>query len=348
MTLDEPTASTGPDGPVKVSVLVPVLNEERHVETVVASLQAQESPGGPIEFLFMDGRSTDATRSLLEAAAEDDPRIIVLDNPRRITSAGLNVGLRHARGEFVARMDAHARYPSGYLRIGVERLARGDVASASGAQLAEGSDVWSRRIALALTTHLGVGGAAFRRPVTEEMEVDSGFTGIWRTELIRRHGGWDEPAYPNEDAELAARIRADGGRIVCLPEMAARYTPRSSLRSLATQYWRYGRARARTLARHPNALQPAHLLPPALVLASVSAAIPHRGRPRLDRVALAVYAVATAASAARLVGGHGRDAVSLLVVLPTMHLSWGAGYVYGTLRFGPPARLRPARGAAAQ
>src|SRR4051794_25166268 len=88
---------------VDVSVLVPVLNEERHVNETLRAMQAQDYPG-TIEFLFMDGRSADRTRELIAAAAGPDPRIRLLDNPLHTTPAGLNVGLRAARGEFIVRM----------------------------------------------------------------------------------------------------------------------------------------------------------------------------------------------------------------------------------------------------
>src|SRR4051794_38349016 len=94
---------------IQVSVLTPVLNEERLLADVVEHMRSQEVDG-IVEFLFMDGGSTDRTRELLEGYAREDPRIRVLDNPDRHTAAGLNVGFRAARGRFVARMDAHTLY----------------------------------------------------------------------------------------------------------------------------------------------------------------------------------------------------------------------------------------------
>src|ERR1700704_456922 len=91
---------------VDASVLVPVLNEEEHIREAVDAMRAQDFDG-TIEFLFMDGGSTDRTRAVLEELATSDARIRVLDNPGRTTPHALNVGLSAARGEFVVRMDAH-------------------------------------------------------------------------------------------------------------------------------------------------------------------------------------------------------------------------------------------------
>src|SRR3954471_8678171 len=138
---------------IDVSVLTPVLNEEEHIRTTVASMQQQELDG-EIEFIFVDGASTDRTRAILEELAAEDPRIRVLDNPDRTTAFGLNVGLEASRGRFVARMDGHTSYPPSYLADGVERLARGDVVWVAGPQLPRGEGVWSQRVAMALETGL--------------------------------------------------------------------------------------------------------------------------------------------------------------------------------------------------
>lgn len=334
-----------------VSVLTPVYNEEAVIARTVRSMLAQRDPGGGIEFLFVEGRSEDGTRSILEAFAAEDPRVRVLDNPLRVTSAALNVGLASARGEYVARMDAHALYPRDYLALGVARVRRGDVIHASGPAVAVGVDPWSRRIAAALGTRLGIGGAGFRLVGDREREVASGFTGVWRRETLVDAGGWLEACDPNEDAELAARLRRRGGIIVCLPEMAAEYLPRKSLGALARQYHAYGRARARTAGLHPNALGLSHLLPPALVATVAAAAGPSsRGR-RLGRALLGGYLVAVGASAATARVEARRDRLALPLVYATMHGSWGAGFLRTCVTEGPPTgaiaaaltrRLRPA------
>ncbi len=321
---------------VGVSVLTPTLNEEQHIVDTVRCLQAQRHEA-PLEFLIVDGRSDDATRELLAGLAGDDPRITVLDNPHRGIPFALNIGLRHARGEFVARMDAHTLYPADYLARGIARLRRGDVEWVSGPQLPHGDGRWSRRVALALGTRLGIGGAAFRR-ATREIEVDAGYTGILRRETLIRHGGWNEEWPVNEDGELAARIREAGGRIVCIPEMAALYVPRDSLGSLARQYRRYGIYRAKTSRAHPSSMRRSHVLPPALVLSLVAGCLPVGRLPRGARAALGAYALALVATAASRRRAGVRDASSLPAVLATMHLSWGAGFLIGARRFGAPLR----------
>src|SRR5204862_1301638 len=168
----------------------------------------------------------------------DDPRIRVLDNPRRTTAHALNVGLAAARGTYVARMDAHAFYPSAYLASGVQRLRRGDVVWVAGAAIPRGEGRWSRRVALALNSGLTTVGSRKWGEGQDEVELDTGvFAGVWARATLDRFGGWD-PEWPvNQDSELAARVLDAGERIVMLPAMAAEYVPRDTLRGLARQYF---------------------------------------------------------------------------------------------------------------
>jgi succinoglycan biosynthesis protein ExoA len=321
---------------VDVSVRVPVLDEERHIREAAATMQAQRFDG-TVELLFVDGGSTDRTVQILERLAEDDGRIAILDNPAGATPNGLNVGLRRARGRFIARMDGHTLYPPGYLAQGVERLCRGGVDWVSGPQLAVGTDTWSRRVALALSSLLGTGGASFRRRIEEETEVDSGFTGIWRRETLEALGGWDERWPVDQDYELAARIRERGGRIVCLPGMAASYIPRNSPPRLLRQYWRYGYYKVKTLRAHPASMRRSHVLPPGVAGATLAALSPWRPLRRAGRAGVAVYVASILAASVRTAApGRRLDATSLPLLFATMHLSYGLGFLWGCVRLGVP------------
>jgi succinoglycan biosynthesis protein ExoA len=328
-----PPSATNPT----ISVLVPVLDEEAYIRDAVRRMQEQDYEGG-FELIFLDGRSTDRTKEVLEELAAEDPRILVFDNPERRTPNALNLGLEKARGSLIARMDAHTYYPPNYLSAGARRLAAGDVAWVSGPQLAKGTDRWSRRVAAALSSVLGTGGAAFRRASQEEVEVDSGFTGLWRREVLDRYDGWDDRWPVDQDYELAARMRQDGCRIVCIPEMAAEYIPRNSLKRLWRQYWKYGYYRVKTSVAHPESMRRSHVLPPGLALTLVGAAVAPRPLRRLARLGLGVYLLAVGYATLDLARRDDLDADVLGVpaVFATMHLAAGFGFLAGCLEFGPP------------
>jgi hypothetical protein len=346
---------------VEVSVVVPVLNEEAHIRESASAMLAQAFDG-EIEFLFVDGRSEDRTRAILEELAERDGRIRILDNPRSQTPSALNIGVRNARGEFIVRMDAHAYYRSDYVSSAIERLRRGDVDCVCGPQIPYGTGKWSRRVALALGSRLGTagspkwpsetdGGHAGSAPGERELGPDSGvFGGAWRRSTLEAHGGWNEGWPLNQDCELLARISAGGGRTVLLPELGARYVPRDSLRGLARQYWRYGQYREKTARAHPETMRPAHLLTPGLALTVAASVLSPRPLRRTARAALLLYAVTiVAVSAARCEASSRRgesagsrssagwrEVLPLPLVFAVMHLTWGFGYLLGCVRFGPP------------
>jgi succinoglycan biosynthesis protein ExoA len=332
-----------PPATVDVSVLIPVLNEERHIRDTVAAMRAQRFDGA-VEFLFLDGRSSDRTRAILEELSAQDARIRVFENPNRTTPYGLNVGLANARGAYVARMDAHSFYPPVYLARAVARLEQGGVDWVAGPQIPRGDGRWSRRVALALNSKLatigsrrfgsGAGGGA----PAGEVELDTGvFTGVLRRSTLDAHGGWD-PGWPiNQDSELAARVLAAGGRIVQLPELGATYVPRDSLGALARQYFRYGMYRGKTARRHPHSLRRSHLLAPALVATVAGSVVAPRPLRRLARLGLLAYAASLTSAGVRAAEhADTRDAAALPAVFATMHLSWGLGFAGSALRFGPP------------
>ncbi|MEA2361944.1 MAG: succinoglycan biosynthesis protein ExoA [Thermoleophilaceae bacterium] len=331
--------------PVDVSVLTPVLNEENHIREVAAKMLAQRFDGD-IEFLFIDGASEDRTGEILRDLQRADPRVRVLQNPKRSTPVSLNIGLASARGAYIARMDAHTLYPEDYLARGVERLRRGGADHVSGPQLARGDGTWSRRVALALETPLGRGGAQFRQAGNGEIEVDSGFTGVWPRSVLEAHSGWDEDWHNDQDSELAARIRGSGGRILCLPEMGAQYIPRDSLSALARQYWRYGTYRAKTSGAHPESMRRSHLFAPSLALSLAAAILPLGRVRRLARTAVALWCAAVVGVAmaeawrgnSSELDASAADVAALPAVFGAMHLAWGFGFLAGCVRFGPPLR----------
>ncbi|MGH2911608.1 MAG: glycosyltransferase [Solirubrobacteraceae bacterium] len=330
-------------GQALVSVLVPVLNEASNIDEAVAAMLAQQIDGS-IELLLADGGSNDGTRERLEELAAGDPRIKVFDNPRGWTPSGLNVCLSRARGEYVARMDAHTLYPENYLRSGIDRLRDGGTDWVSGPQVVEGKGRVQRAFAVALESQLGRGGSrrwAAARSGGEgalEWELDSGvFTGVWRREKVLEVGGWDERWWRNQDSEMAARFLERGSRLICLSDMAARYVPRDSLDALARQYEGYGFYRAATARRHPDTLRRSALLMPSLVLCWVAAVLAPRPVRRLARVGVTLYTVTVGAAGAKAARDNPPEvAATVPAVLATMHFGSGIGFLRGVVRFGMP------------
>ena len=305
-----------------VSVIIPVFNEERHIDGCLDAVAAQ-TYDGPVEVLVVDGRSTDRTRALVGRR----PGVRLLDNPRRIQAAALNIGLREATGDVVVRVDGHCTIAVDYVASCVDALERTGAVMVGGAMrpVAEG---WRQRgIAAAMSSRLGAGPARFHLGGPSGW-VDTVYLGAYRRENALAVGGYAEDVGVNEDAEFAIRMSARGG-IWYDETIRSTYVPRSGFRPVVRQFYRYGRSRAATVRRHPRRLRVRQLLAPGLVVGLLS---PQR------RPVAAAYGVAVIAGAAARKAGERNAAPAYAVTLPAMHLSWGVGFIVGLLSPpGPPA-----------
>jgi glycosyltransferase involved in cell wall biosynthesis len=310
-----------------VTIAIPVLNEEVHLPRCLAALAAQTYPG-IVEVLVVDGGSNDRTR---EMAAR--PGVTVFDNPRQIQSAALNIALEHAKGTVFVRVDGHCVVEADYVERCVEALDRTGAAMVGGGMSPVASGWKERGIAAAMSSPFGAGPARFHSGGAAGW-VDTVYLGAFATDTARAAGGYAEDVGVNEDAELALRMGQLGG-VWFDPAIRSTYVPRSSLRAISRQFFRYGLSRAATVRRHPRSLAVRQVAAPLLCLALVS--------PWRRRVGLA-YAGGVAVLAMRA-SLSAREKLMFGLVLPTMHVSWAAGFLLGAIGVaGPVARRVPARG----
>src|SRR5687768_17210093 len=312
----------------RVTIAMPAYNEEKYIEACIASVRGQDYPAELIEILVADGRSTDRTREILERLGADDSRIKVIDNPARLQAAGLGQIVKQAQGDVIVRMDVHCEYAPDYVRKCVETLERTGADNVGGAQRAKAKSRFQRALCAALTSPLGVGGAKYRSDDAEGF-VDTVFLGAFRRKVFETVGLWDPNAITNEDAELNQRILDSGGQIYLSRDIVVHYFPRDSFKTLAKQYYKYGRGRARTLLK----LGTFPTLRPLLPFLMTTGAATMIALPPLWPVAplaFATYALATGAEAVRVGSKLGTAAIPLVwAMFPILHISHGVGFAAG-------------------
>jgi succinoglycan biosynthesis protein ExoA len=316
----------------RVTIAMPAYNEERYIEACIASVQAQDYPRDRIEILIADGRSIDRTRDILTHLAAADPRIRVIDNPARLQAAGLGLLVKQATGDILVRMDVHCEYAPDYVRRCVETLERTGADNVGGAQRAKAKTFFQRALCAALESPLGVGGAKYRSADAEGF-VDTVFLGAFRRRVFETVGLWDPGAITNEDAELNQRILDSGGQIYLSRDIVVHYFPRDSFSSLAKQYYKYGRGRARTLLKLGTfpTLRP---VAPFAMVAGATALIAVPPLWPLAPLAFATYALATGAEAVRVGQKLGPGAIPLVwAIFPVLHASHGIGFASGLLQY---------------
>jgi succinoglycan biosynthesis protein ExoA len=316
----------------RVTIAMPAYNEEHYIEACIASVQAQDYPSELIEILVADGHSTDRTRDILATLAASDPRIRIVDNPARLQAAGLGLIVKQSSGDVIVRMDVHAEYAPDYVSTCVETLERTGADNVGGAQRARAKTAFQRALCAALESPLGVGGAKYRSSEAEGF-VDTVFLGAFKRRVFETIGLWDPGAITNEDAELNQRILDSGGQIYLSRDIVVHYFPRDSFRSLAKQYYRYGRGRARTLlklGRFPT-LRP---LVPFFVVSGAAAMLALPPLWPLAPAAFATYALATGAEAVRVGGRLGLSAIpTIWAIFPVLHAAHGAGFAAGLVQY---------------
>lgn len=217
---------------ILASLIVPIFNEERFIEECVRSLQKQDIPSCQMEILLVDGNSTDGTMPILQRLAEENPgQIRVLQNPKRIQSAAMNLGAAQARGEYLVRIDAHAEYPTNYVSSCIQLLEETGADNAGCSTVTKARTWQGNVIAMLLTSSFGVGGSAFRVGA-EDGYVDTVPFGTFRKEFFLRIGGFDERLARSEDNEINYRIRKAGGKIYMTNRIQTTYYCRETVPAL--------------------------------------------------------------------------------------------------------------------
>lgn len=326
----------GTDGLPFVSVLIPMRNEERHIEACLRSLARQDYPRERFEVLVLDGASSDRSRDLVEEfAARGDLNLRLIDNPGRTTARGLNLGIAHAHGDIIARIDAHAAVAPDFLRQSVDALTTTDADGVGGPIESVGRGLIGEAIAIAMSSPFGVGNAHFRYS-REAQYTDTVAFPAYRRQIFDRIGPFAEDVNYGEDDEFHYRLGDAGGRLLLTPKIRSTYYTRASLPDLFRQYLAYGRAKVEVLRRHPRQARLRQFVPAVFVTALLGLGVlslvarPFR---RLLVLVVAIYLLASSLASLRIASQRGwRYAPLLPLAFACLHTAYGLGFLGSLLR----------------
>ncbi len=251
-----------------VSIIIPCLNEERHIAKVIASIDAQTFPSNQLEIVIADGISTDNTLGIIHACQQQYPHLAIklINNPAGNIPSALNLAIHESVGEIIIRIDAHSLPDTHYVELCVEDLQSMDISNVGGLWLIQpGGEGWiARSIAHAASHPFGAGDARYRYSKIPAF-VETVPFGAFSRELITKIGYFNESLRANEDYEFNARILRNGGKIYFDPRIKSKYFARSSLSALARQYWNYGFWKLKMMKKFPASLRLRQALPPLFV-----------------------------------------------------------------------------------
>lgn len=319
---------------------MPALNEAAYLERAVRTVLGQRVDG-PVELILALGPSGDDTVGIARRLAASDSRIRLVDNPGADIPKGLNLAIRASSYPTIVRVDAHSELSEDYTRTALDTLARTGAANVGGTMRADGRSPFQRAVAHAYNSRVGLGGGAYHG-VGHAGPAESAYLGVLRRSVLDEVGLFDESVRRGEDWELNLRIRRAGYRVWFDPALSVTYWPRESWNRLARQFHATGAWRGE-LVRRFGARNPLRFFaPPALVVLLAAAIVV--GALQITRVLtgttavvasvvyvpLLAYAVLVLVASLGPAGGAGlRERLWLAAVLPTMHVSWGAGFLTG-------------------
>jgi succinoglycan biosynthesis protein ExoA len=318
-----------------VAVVMPVLNEENYLEAAVLAILSQDY-AGPIQVVLALGPSTDRTNEVAARIITGDSRVSSVQNPTGRTPEGLNAALAATTQEIVVRVDAHSELSDGYIRLAVETLQRTGAENVGGIMGARGVTKFEKAVAAAMTSPLGVGSASFHTGGSEG-PAETVYLGVFKRSALERVGGYDPAFTRAQDWEMNYRIRSTGGKVWFNPDLFVTYRPRPNVFKLAKQYFEYGSWRHEVMRRHPDTRRTKSALryfaPPLAVALIVFGKI-------LGTIGLVMgnaliwgyifpigYLALTLISSLTLVKRARAGALWLPIVLMTMQMSWGIGFL---------------------
>ncbi|MGI8836175.1 MAG: glycosyltransferase [Pyrinomonadaceae bacterium] len=329
-----------------VSVVIPCYNEERFIGEALSKL-ANQYDQERFEIIVVDGRSEDRTRKVVEDFKHRTPGLSVtlIDNPARNIPTALNLGVAAARGNIVARMDAHAAPSPGYIRRCVEVLNQENTGVVGmPCRVRPGAEtLMAQAIAAAVSHPFGIGDAEYRLseggPLQES--VDTVAFSCFRKSLWKGLDGFNEALLTNEDYDFNYRVRLSGQQVILDRTGYCDYFARTTLPALASQYSRYGYWKAQMLRLHPRSIRLRHLVAPAFVFSLTLLALsgvvwtPAWWLLLGEISCYLIFALAAGWHAARKAEGW-RDRLGMTLLLPlvfaTIHLTWGGSFWLGMFR----------------
>jgi glycosyltransferase involved in cell wall biosynthesis len=325
---------------INVSIIVPCLNEQATIESLLKAIYQQTYPRDEMEVIIADGLSIDNTREVITNFSQTYPdlRVRIVDNEKRNIPSGLNRAIEVAQGKYLLRLDAHSKPYPDYVERCVQALVRGVGDNVGGVwEIKPGSKGWiPASIAFAASHPFGVGDARYRLG-GEPQYVETVPFGSYHRSLIERIGFYNEKLLTNEDYEFNVRIRQAGGKIWFDPAIRSIYFARSSLRELMKQYWRYGFWKARMLRMYPNSIRFRQYIPPLFVFSLLFILLGmffYSSFIILLIVEILIYVIflLIAGIHAYLQQRELKLLFGVPIAMATMHIAWGSSFLWSIVR----------------
>jgi glycosyltransferase involved in cell wall biosynthesis len=237
----------------KISVIFPVRNEEKFIGRTIEFIQKQNYPREKVELIVVDGCSEDATVEIVKNLRQRDSRIHLYTNPRKLSSAARNIGIRNSTGEIILFIDGHVFIDNDDLLLNIAKIMQEkNVAVLSRPQLLKPPDnsFFQNAVAYARESWLGHGLDSTIYSLEEKYVNPTSSGAAYKREVIEKVGYFDENFDAAEDVEFNYRVHVNGYRAFTSGKFIVYYYPRRTLPALFKQMKRYGYGRYQFMKKH--------------------------------------------------------------------------------------------------
>jgi GT2 family glycosyltransferase len=261
---------------------------------------------------------------------------MLVDNPQFITPQALNIGIKNAKGEFIAILGAHAEYAPDYLTTCLDLANQHpEVLCVGGPIISKGKTPFAKATAIAMSSIIGVGNAKHRFPDYEGYAEMACFP-IFRREVFNNYGLYDESLIKNQDDEFCFRITKSGGKVFISPKAKSSYFVRESPLGLFKQYYQYGYWRVAVLKKHKMPISYRQQIPILFYITVITlAVIGILGKNLIvGTIVPALYLLLIIAfSIPVFIREKIKIAIQFPVAVIVLHLSYAVGFFAGIIKF---------------
>jgi glycosyltransferase involved in cell wall biosynthesis len=322
-----------------VSIVIPCRNEVLHIKKCIESLISNGYPVDLLEVLVIDGNSTDGTQETIHALKKEYPQIILINNPHQKTPFALNLGIEHAKGEYILIASAHSSFEKHYITTLVEAIKNLNAEVVGGVMETQIKNQTPTSIAIkeVLSHPLGVGNSLFRVGVKDITQVDTVPFGLYKTSLLRTIGGYDTRLIRNHDIELSKRLLAHKASIYLIPEARCTYYARETWGKLGKNNFDNGLWNLRTvfITKDFSSLSVRHFIPLVFILSIITPcflALFHPYFLFLSALSLLTYLMAVVFISFKI-SNRATTRYHLLITFIVLHFSYGFGSFLGIFNF---------------
>lgn len=218
-----------------LTILLVIRNEEAYISRLLDKLLNQKKQGFTMELIVVDGQSTDKTASIVKMYSEKYTEVRLLENQGKTLPIGWNLGIKHAIGDYILRIDGHTTIPDNFLEQYATIIKENPEADVVGGIIHSRGEGKQGKVNEYVYSHpFGVGNSKFRTLEGKHWKgyVDTVPYGAYKREVFDEVGLFDETLKRNEDIEFHKRMRDAGKTFFLSTSIASTYFVRPTLKGL--------------------------------------------------------------------------------------------------------------------